>query len=106
MTSATLSLMGEGGDQVHGAEMLRRHRIARFCEDVRDHGGLLTLEELARILSAMPAPFAATSRPSKNPASTSPPPPDKPISSRSSPQGPALGKTDMKHRTEEQFHKS
>jgi DNA-binding CsgD family transcriptional regulator len=51
MTSVTLSLMGDGDDQVHGAEMLRRHRIGRFCEEARDQGGLLTQEDLAQILS-------------------------------------------------------
>lgn len=44
MQRVTLSLMGEGGDQVHGAEMLRRHRIGRLCEEARDQGGLLTQE--------------------------------------------------------------
>ena len=43
--------MGEGDDQIHGAEMLRRHRIGRFCEEARDQGGLLTQEDLAQILS-------------------------------------------------------
>lgn len=51
MTSVTLSLMGEGDDQVHGAERLRRHRIGRFCEEAREQGGLLTQEDLAQILS-------------------------------------------------------
>ena len=43
--------MGEGDDQVRGAEMLRRHRIGRLCEEARDQGGLLTQEDLAQILS-------------------------------------------------------
>jgi DNA-binding CsgD family transcriptional regulator len=51
MQSVTLSLLGEGDDQVHGAEMLRRHRIGRLCEEARDQGGLLTQEDLAQILS-------------------------------------------------------
>lgn len=52
MTSVTLSLMGEGDDQVHGgAEQLRRHRIGRLCEEARDQGGLLTQEDLAQVLS-------------------------------------------------------
>lgn len=51
MQSVTLSLLGEGDDQVHGAEMLRRRRIGRLCEEARDQGGLLTQEDLAQILS-------------------------------------------------------
>ncbi len=51
MQSVTLSLLGECDDQVHGAEMLRRHRIGRLCEEARDQGGLLTQEDLAQILS-------------------------------------------------------
>ena len=47
MTRVTLSLMGEGDDQIHGAEMLRRHRIGRFCEEARDQGGLLTHKGVA-----------------------------------------------------------
>lgn len=50
MISVTLSLMGEGDDQVLGAEELRRHRIGRLCEEARDQGGLLTQEDLAQIL--------------------------------------------------------
>jgi len=51
MTSVTLSILGEGDEQVHGAEMLRRHRVGRLCEEARDQGGLLTQEDLAQILS-------------------------------------------------------
>ena len=51
MTSITLSLLGEGDDQVYGAEMLRRHRIGRLCEEARDQGGLLTQEDLGQVLS-------------------------------------------------------
>lgn len=51
MTSVILSLLGEGDDQICGAEMLRRHRIGRLCEEARDQGGLLTQEDLAQILS-------------------------------------------------------
>ena len=51
MLSVTLSLLGEGDDQIHGAEMLRRHRIGRLCKEARDQGGMLTQEGLAQILS-------------------------------------------------------
>jgi hypothetical protein len=50
MTSVVLSLMGEGDDQVQGAEALRRHRIGRLCEEAREQGGLLTQEDLGQIL--------------------------------------------------------
>lgn len=51
MTSVRLSVMGECDDQIAGAEMLRRHRIGRLCEEAREQGGLLTQEDLAQILS-------------------------------------------------------
>jgi DNA-binding CsgD family transcriptional regulator len=54
MTSVVLSLMGEGDEQVQGAEVLRRHRIGRLCEEAREQGGLLTQEDLAQILGCDP----------------------------------------------------
>jgi hypothetical protein len=51
MTSVTLSLLGDGDDQIAEASLLRRHRIGRLCEEAREQGGLLTQEDLAQILS-------------------------------------------------------
>lgn len=50
MQSVTLSLIGDGDDQICGADNLRRHRIGRLCEEAREQGGLLTQEDLAQIL--------------------------------------------------------
>ena len=51
MTRVTIRFIGEGADQVHGVEIVRCHRIGRFCEEARDHGGLLTQEDLAQIFN-------------------------------------------------------
>jgi hypothetical protein len=50
MQSVTLSLIGDGDDQICGADNLRRHRIGRLCEEAREQGGLLTQEDLVQIL--------------------------------------------------------